>query len=73
MRSWCKAAVLLLTLLALASVAGAAWIPTGSGAVAPPTVVATGSGDVVTLRIEVPGYHLDGALIDGRPYAKLGL
>ncbi len=73
MRSWCKAAVLLLSLLVLGSVAGAAWVPAGGGAVSPPLVIATGSGDAVTLQIEVPGYHLDGALVDGRTYAKLGL
>jgi subtilisin-like proprotein convertase family protein len=73
MRSWCKAAVLSLSMLALASVAGAAWVPMEGGSASPPTVVATGSGDAVTLRIEVPGYDLGATLIDGRPYAKLGL
>ncbi|MDO9171441.1 MAG: C25 family cysteine peptidase, partial [bacterium] len=72
-RSWCKAAVLLLSLQVLAAVASAAWVATDGGAVALPQVVATGAADVVTLRIEVPGYDLEGALVDGRPYAKLGL
>ncbi|MBA4378095.1 MAG: hypothetical protein C0395_05485, partial [Gemmatimonas sp.] len=67
------AAFLLLSLQVLASVASAAWVASDGGAVAPPQVVATGADDVVTLRIEVPGYDLEHALVDGRPYAKLGL